>query len=134
MGAPNGIYFAAVVHDKTDPTRAPYVSTPLGPYHPDELDRIEYAKIWLRDTYATEDIRRAEPVGGDFMDARALVLAAVQREAEQVRRAAELMQSEAALESVRDETCRWLTGYGIDVSAEDLDAVLEALGVNPRDV
>src|ERR1044072_2824298 len=120
MGAPNGIYFAAVVHDKTDLTRAPDVSTPLGPYHPDELDRIEHATVWLRETYPTEDTRRAEPVGGDFMDARALVLAAVQREAEQVRRAAELMQSEAALESVRDETCRWLTRYGIDGAAGGL--------------
>ncbi|AXH49458.1 hypothetical protein SEA_CROSBY_70 [Streptomyces phage Crosby] len=134
MEQPKGIYFAAVVHDKTDPTRAPYVSTPLGPYHPDELDRIEHAKIWLRTTYATEDIRRVEPARGDFMDARALVLAAVQREAEGVRLEAERQQAEAALEGVRDDTCRWLNGYGIDVDAAELDEILEALGVNPRDV
>ncbi|AWY07307.1 hypothetical protein SEA_HENOCCUS_69 [Streptomyces phage Henoccus] len=125
----NGIYFTAVVHDKTDPAHTPFVAVPLGPYHPDELDRIEQAKIWLRTTYATEDIRRVEPPNAqwDFADVRGAVIRQVTGETERSRLAAEAARAEAALRSVRAEVWEHEDG-------PDLDAVLSMLGVNPGDV
>lgn len=125
----NGIFFTAVVHDKTDPSHLPFVAVPLGPYHPDELDRIEQAKIWLRTTYATEDIRRIEPPSStwDYMDVRGRVISVVSAETEKARHAAEQAQAEAALASIRPEV--WDREDGAD-----LDRILEVLGVDPGDV
>lgn len=124
----HGIYFTAVVHSTT-PEQAPYVATPLGPYHPDELDRIETAKIWLRTTYATEDIRRVEPPNNrwDFTDVRGAVIRQVSTEHNAARLEAERERAEAALRNVRAEVWEHEDG-------PDLDAVLSMLGVNPRDV
>ncbi|UTN93075.1 hypothetical protein SEA_MARKY_72 [Streptomyces phage Marky] len=123
------IYLAAVIPDKTDPFHTPYVSTALGPYHPDEIAAMERGKAWLRDTYATEDVRRCEPPrDGDADYARGLVLRVVQAEAEQKRLKAERERAEEALSHVQPE--RWPS----DVDPEQLDDVLVALGVNPEDV
>lgn len=125
----HGIYFTAVVHDTQSTEHAPYVATPLGPYHPDELDRIEHAKIWLRTTYGTEDIRRIEPPNArwDFTDVRGAVIRQVATEHNAARLAAEAERAEAALRNVRAEVWEHEDG-------PDLDAVLSLLGVRPGDV
>lgn len=131
------IYLAAVVHDKTDEGHAPYVSAPIGPYQAHETEALERGRAFLLDAYDTKDVRSIEPAGNayvDFMDARALVMAAVIREAQEFREKHDREMSEAAMEAVREDASRWLDQYGIDVSSDDLDQVLEALGVNPGDV
>lgn len=118
-----GIYFAAVVHDRTSPDHAPFVGVPLGPYHPDEIGAHEAAKTWLRTQYRTEDIRRVETdrPGHDFDTARGMVLQAVNREHEQERRR-------------REQGAQIKIFCNTDPATESLDRILEVLGVDPRDV
>jgi hypothetical protein len=121
---PTGIYFAAVVHDKTNAAHTPYVATPLGPYHPDEFGAHERAKAWLMATYKTEDIRRVEPGNrgsADFDTARGLVIQAVTTEHTREMR-------------LRDRGDQIKIFCNTDPATASLDRILEALGVNPDDV
>jgi len=130
------IYLTAVLPARS-PEESPYVATPIGPYRDDEADAIERGKTFLREAYGTRDIRTVTygPLAVvDFVDVRAHVLRGVLEEAAKARAAYEEQRAQDALESLRDETCAWLASYNIDVSDDDLDQVLEALGVNPRDV
>jgi hypothetical protein len=55
------IYLAAVTPDPLAQDAiggpVPVVSTPLGPYEPDEADALARGRAWLEDVYGTEDIR-----------------------------------------------------------------------------
>lgn len=131
------IYLTAVCFDRSDTEHTAYVATPIGPYRPDETDALERGRAFLREAYKTEDIRTVEPCGrggNDFMDVRSQVLAVVIKESERARLEHEEMMANAAVEALREDTSRWLGAYGLDPSPDDLDAVLEALGVNPGDV
>jgi hypothetical protein len=116
------IFLTAVVADRTHPIdHTPYVATPLGPYHPDELAAIERGKLWLREAYNTADIRRVDAPEWvvDPSYARAKVITEVGRENREAARAEEKARNAALL------ACQDLT---------EPDEILTALGVNPADV
>lgn len=121
-------YLTAVVPAR-DPEQAPYVATPIGPYRPDETDAMARGRAFLREAYATEDIRTVETPhdGQDFDTARGMVIQAVGVEQRERSEKARAERARAALASIRPE--RWDTADG-----PDLDRVIELLGVNPRDV
>lgn len=129
------IYFAAVVPAR-DPEQAPYVSTPLGPFSPDEREAHHRAVAWLKDAYKTDDVRLIDMRGwplGDFEVARTLLMGEVFEDHEKARLAREAERAEAALSALGPES--W--GSGVcreDVAADQLDSVLVMLGVDPADV
>lgn len=128
-------YLTAVVPAR-DPEQAPYVATPIGPYRADETDAMERGRAFLRDAYATEDIRTVETPhdGQDFDTARSMVIQAVGAEWRERYEKARAAAVQDALDNMRPE--RWSIVVTADTSAlrDDLDTLLEVLGVNPGDV
>ncbi len=127
------IYLTAVCQSR-DPELVPYVATPIGPYEKDETDAMERGRAFLRDAYATEDIRTVEPVNAtqDFDGARSLVILAVVQEHKDARLKAERERAVAALDNLGPEF--WGDMSARDLDPTDLDAVLDHLGVLPGDV
>lgn len=140
------IFLAAVVPDRQDPAHTPYVSTALGPYDPAETDAIQRGRDWLRDVYATEDIRTLdlEPCYQDPTDARSLLLNGIEREARIRRHRLERERAEAAMAAVGAEV--WALGersfrhyHAVAVTLtvgppDDLDPIILALGLRLEDV
>jgi hypothetical protein len=129
--------FLVAVQKTVDEQGWPEVAAPIGPYGEDETAALERGRAFLREAYDTEDIRTRTYSGlvvVDFVDVRALVKAEVIQAAVGIRQAAQAALDAAHGEALREDTERWLSFHGLDVDPADLDAVLEALGVNPADV
>ena len=127
------VYFAAVVHP-VDPEQIPFVSTPVGPYAPEDDVAHERARAFLREAYKTEDVRRVQFLGDtwDFDDARHEIMGTVAREHETARRKREYERAEEALSGLGPEVWEYVRAQ--DVDPDNLDRVLADLGVNPADV
>lgn len=125
------IYFAAIVHPQ-DPDQIPFTSTPLGPYGPDETDAHARAVEWLKTAYKTDDVRKTDLAGpdryGDFTTARHRIMRTVADEHTDAVVQRNLERAQAALDALGPES------WSPDLCADDLDAVLARLGVNPADV
>lgn len=117
----HGIYFAAVVWPK-DRDQPPYVSTPLGPYHPDELAAHQRAKAWLADVYKTDDIRLCDPkIKVDVEWARTMIMNDAHKEYR------DAMQR-------RERTVQITILANTDAACMALEDVMTALGVHDEDV
>lgn len=130
------IYLIAV-QKTVDEDGWPEVAAPIGPYAEHETAAMERGRAFLREAYATEDIRTRTYSGitaVDFMGVRGHVKREVIEQTVGARNAAQAALDAAHGEALREDTERWLSCHGIDVDPADLDAVLEALGVNPADV
>jgi len=120
-------YLTAVVPDRRTLDHMPYVAVPLGPFRADETTRQAEAAAWLRGVYGTEDIRTVtipeSYTRHDYDDARSMVINVVSRDHEADRRLRE-----------RGRQIEILCTADVSSAVEDLDRILEILGVSPQDV